>query len=253
MKITLLEDDPYTADLLSGWLTAAGHVPVVFESVQHVIREAAGDAGDLLIIGASSQDGGRQGGDPMGGAQVIARVREQSLTPVPLLRLCPNTNELEMVAALNAGADDCMVKPLRRLEFLARIEALTRRMTRATKRVEVLNFGDLSVDLQNRVILRKGQRVSLTPKSYDLAVFLFSNLGQLLSRSHLMERIWGRGSSTSTRTLDTHISRLRSDLGLTAENGWALQSVYQHGYRLEQVDLHPVLVRHAVSEAQPVC
>jgi len=68
-----------------------------------------------------------------------------------------------------------------------------------------------------------------------------------------MERIWGRGSSSSTRTLDTHISRLRSDLGLTSENGWALQSVYQHGYRLEQISSQPAFIRHVAGDEHPVC
>ena len=184
---------------------------------------------------------------------MVSWIREQVSLSTPVLRICANNNEMDIVAALRAGADDCVAKPARQMEFLARIEALGRRAPRPSKPMDIQAYGELSVDLQNRVILRKGQRVSLTPKSYDLAVFLFSNLGQLLSRTYLMERIWGRGSSSSTRTLDTHISRLRSDLGLTAENGWVLQSVYQHGYRLEQVDTRPVLVRHAVSEAQPAC
>lgn len=248
MRIVLLEEDEYTADLLRGWLTAAGHDAVVHNSAQPFVREAGRDPGDLLVVGACAQDAGI-----LDGTQVIQHVREQSMAHIPMMRLCSTNGERDIVAALKAGADDCMAKPLRRLEFLARVDALTRRATRTPRPLEILSFGDLSVDLQNRVILRKGQRVSLTPKSYDLAVFLFSNLGQLLSRTYLMERIWGRGSSSSTRTLDTHISRLRSDLGLTSGNGWVLQSVYQHGYRLEQVDTRPVLVRHAVSEAQPAC
>ena len=243
MRIGLLEEDEYTADLLRGWLAAAGHDVVVHDSAQPFLREAGLDPGDVLIVGACERGAG------LDGTQVTQHVREQLMVRVPIMRLCTTSGELDIVAALKAGADDCMVKPLRRLEFLARLEALARRMSRAPKPLKILSFGDLSVDLQNRMIVRKGQRVPLTPKSYDLAVFLFSNLGQLLSRAYLMERIWGRGSG-STRTLDTHISRLRSDLGLTSENGWVLQSVYQHGYRLEQVDMAPHVRAHAGSEAQ---
>jgi DNA-binding response OmpR family regulator len=238
MRIALLEEDSYAAELIKGWLHAAGHVAAVYDSAHKFMAELAQDASDLLVVGTCTSAVNR-----VGGTEVLQSVREQALAPVPLLRICANSHEHEIVAALKAGADDCMATPVRRLEFLARIEALGRRVPHVPKRPDSLNFGDLNVDLQNRVIVRDGQRVALTPKSYDLAVFLFSNLGQLLSRTCLMERIWGRGSSTSTRTLDTHISRLRTDLGLVPENGWVLQSVYQHGYRLEQADPLPSVLK----------
>lgn len=110
-------------------------------------------------------------------------------------------------------------------------------------------MGALSVDLRNRLIFREGERLTLTPKTYDLAVLLLTHTGQLLTRSYLLERVWGRGRSSQTRTLDTHISRLRSVLGLAPENGWKLQSVYQHGYRLD----YAATVRasgHAISAMQ---
>jgi DNA-binding response OmpR family regulator len=66
-------------------------------------------------------------------------------------------------------------------------------------------------------------------------VFLFRNVGNLVSRGHILESVWGRTSDLNTRTVDTHVSRLRSKLGLAPENGWKLTAVYQHGYRLEQV------------------
>ena len=119
--------------------------------------------------------------------------------------------------------------------MLARIAALVRRTQRLDER-ERLEFGALCIDLKNRIILRDGARVALTPKTYNLAVFLLTNSGQLLSRAYLLERIWGSNKSAATRTLDTHISRLRTVLGLTPDNGWQLQSVYQYGYRLDRAD-----------------
>lgn len=231
MKIALLEGDTHHADHVGEWLRSAGYGTVVYSSPKTFLRELGRDTCDVVIVGGCTAE--------LSATELLLRVRELTPSMIPLMRICEESSELDIVAALKAGADDCMAWPLRRMEFLARIEALGRRLPKAAKRVDLLTFGDLSVDLQNRVILRAGQRISLTPKSYDLAVFLFSNLGQLMSRTYLMERIWGRGSSTSTRTLDTHISRLRTDLGLIPENGWMLQSVYQHGYRLEQIEEQP--------------
>lgn len=228
MRIALLEDNKHEADLLSGWLRAAGHTGVLYGSGKAFVKEVSRESFDLLIVGVRAA--------AMTSMEVLVSLHASLTATVPVLRVIEQDNEHEIVAMLKSGADDCMVTPLRRAEFLARVEVLGRRIARVSKRAQVLNYGNLSVDIKNRVVLRNGQRIPLTPKSYDLAVFLFSNLGQLMSRSYLMERIWGRGTSASTRTLDTHISRLRSDLGLTPENGWQLQSVYQHGYRLEQLD-----------------
>lgn len=229
MKIAMLEEHADNAELMVGWLHAAGFGSMVLhDSRKAFSRDVPRGNYDLLIVGAQVAEGD--------GSEALIWVREHLSATIPVLRIAENNSEEDVVAALKAGADDCMVMPLRRAEFLARVEALGRRAPRGSGMREVLNLGDLSVDLKNRVISRDGQRLSLTPKSYDLAVFLFSNLGQLMSRDYLMQQIWRRGSGASTRTLDTHISRLRSDLNLTPENGWLLQSVYQHGYRLEQIE-----------------
>ncbi|MEQ1773697.1 MAG: response regulator transcription factor [Burkholderiales bacterium] len=244
MRIALLEEGGQAAETVGGWLRSTGYETVVHESGKAFIGELAVEPCDLLVVGAAPD---------ISGMDVLVWVREHMSATIPILRIAEKNTEQEIVASLKAGADDCVVRPVRRLEFLARVEALGRRVPRSPKCVDLLRFGDLSVDLKNRVISRDGQRIALTPKSYDLAVFLFSNLGQLLSRSYLMERIWGRGSSTSTRTLDTHISRLRTDLGLTPENGWILQSIYQHGYRLEQTDPRPAVLRAGADREQSVC
>ena len=80
-----------------------------------------------------------------------------------------------------------------------------------------------------------GQEVAMTQKDYELTVFLLHNLGRLLSRGHILEAVWGQSAEINTRTVDTHVSRIRGKLQLTPENGWRLSAVYQHGYRLERV------------------
>ncbi len=239
MKIALLEENTRDAEKISGWLRAAGCTVVEYASGEEFIAKVPQDACHLLIVGGC--DTAKSGVD---GTEVLWWVRENLSATIPVLRVSEHTSELDIVAALKAGADDCVVKPPRKMEFLARVEALHRRTAHALHPSDGLNFGSLRVDMTNRVILRDGTRVALTPKSYDLAVLLLSNRGQLLTRGYLMEGIWGYNAAT-TRTLDTHISRLRSDLGLTPENGWQLQAVYQHGYRLEQLGQHELLESRA--------
>jgi DNA-binding response OmpR family regulator len=139
------------------------------------------------------------------------------------------------VKILRAGADDYLVKPLRKDELLARVEALGRRAKPQPRLADVLKVGDFEIDLGRRRVQRAGRAIELTQKDFDLAVFLFRNVGHLVSRGHILESVWGRSADLNTRTVDTHVSRLRSKLGLVPEQGWRLTAVYQHGYRLETV------------------
>jgi DNA-binding response OmpR family regulator len=128
-----------------------------------------------------------------------------------------------------------MVKPVRRSETIARVAALGRRLL---GRGDVLECKPYTLDIVRHELRMHGQPVSLTDREFALASFLFRHAGRIVSRSHLLESVWGSGRSAQrTRTVDTHISRLRQKLRLDATDGWRLSSVYQHGYRLEEV--HP--------------
>jgi DNA-binding response OmpR family regulator len=85
-------------------------------------------------------------------------------------------------------------------------------------------------------VLRNGKQVDLTAKDFDLSVLFLRNVGRLLSRGHIRETVWGPNAVVTSRTLDTHVSRIRNKLGLTPEFGWRLAAVYRYGYRLEHLD-----------------
>jgi len=226
MRIAILENDTLTAQVLDEWLRADGHEVRFFASGTSFAREIDRASVDVAILGTAPAD--------VRLADIAESLRAR-MSGVPLLRVLQKGSELDVVAALKAGADDCMPN-VRRAELVARVDALARRSRpHEALHNELLEYGNLRVDSKNRLIMRDGERMTLTPKTYNLAVFLLSNTGQLLTRAFLLERIWGREKSATTRTLDTHISRLRTVLGLTPEFGWQLQSVYQHGYRLDRI------------------
>ena len=94
-----------------------------------------------------------------------------------------------------------------------------------------------SIRTASNTIALHGEKVTLTTREFELATFLFRNAGKMLSRNHILESIWGiDNKSVSTRTVDTHMSRLRKKLDLREENGWKLSAIYQHGYRLEKIN-----------------
>jgi DNA-binding response OmpR family regulator len=228
MRIALLEDEPDQADLVCAWLTAAGHSCHVYALGKDLVREAQRETFDLFLL-----DWGVPG---MSGAEVLVWIRANIAEPVPVLFVTARQREEDIVHALSSGADDYMVKPLGKLELLARIDALARRLRANPHHGEdMLDYGRLNVDCRSRQVKLDGQAVAMTQKDYELTVFLLRNLGRLLSRGHILEAVWGQSAEINTRTVDTHVSRIRGKLQLTPENGWRLSAVYQHGYRLERV------------------
>jgi DNA-binding response OmpR family regulator len=228
MRIALLEDDPSQSDLVRMWLTAAGHSVHAHGRSREFMRMLARDSFDMLLLDWELPD--------LNGDQVLAWVRANVRENVPVLFATARDSEEDIVSALRAGADDYLVKPLRKNELLARVDALGRRRQAAASPRETMRVADFEIDLDRRSITRGGIALDVTQKDFDLAVFLFRNVGNLVSRGHILESVWGRNPDLNTRTVDTHISRLRTKLGLVPEQGWRLTAIYQHGYRLEQID-----------------
>lgn len=228
MRIALLEDEQDQADLVCAWLKAAGHSCHAYVLGKDLVREALRETFDLFLLDWEVPG--------MSGAEVLVWIRANIAEAVPVLFVTARQREEDIVHALTNGADDYMIKPLGKLELLARIEALGRR-ARAGQRVDegVLEFGQLGIDCRSRKVTLRGAEVAMTQKDYELALFLLRNLGRLLSRGHILEAVWGQSAEINTRTVDTHVSRIRGKLQLTPENGWRLSAVYQHGYRLERI------------------
>jgi two-component system, OmpR family, response regulator RegX3 len=226
MRVALLEDDPSQAELLGHWLASAGHMCTRHERGGTLVRALRQESFDVLVLDWTLPD--------ISGVDLLKQVRSALQSPVPILLISARASEADIVAALNQGADDYMVKPVRRLELLARLEAITRRGTSEPRQPQVLELGALRLDCQTRTAWRDDRPVPMTAKDFDLAVLFLTNVGRLLSRGELLEAVWGRAAVVSSRTLDTHICRIRDKLGLTPSNGWRLLAVYGHGYRLQE-------------------
>jgi len=227
-RIAVLEDDASQAKLVQHWIASQGWICRHFASGQDILRTLLRDTYDLVILDWRVPD--------LSGEEVLRAVRKSVQEPLPVLFTTGRDREEDIVHALKAGADDYLVKPLRRMEFLARVEALLRR-SRALGRdtEEPIEAGEFRIDPHGRTLHRAGRGIELTQKEFEMAMLLFRNVGRLLSRSYLLDTVWGISAEVSTRTVDTHASQLRTKLGLYPESGWRLSAVYQHGYRLERI------------------
>lgn len=230
MKIALLEDEPEQARAVTSILTENGHTVEAFNTGKSFLYSVLHNSYELLILDWQLPD--------TEGIDVVKEVRKELNWQVPVLFLTQRDAEEDIVRALNAGADDYLVKPARAAELNARISALSRR-TSPDKPPEgqERTFGPFVVDIHDRAIRLNGTSIPLTDKDFELAVFMFENVGRLLSRDFLLERVWGVSSDLNTRTVDTHVSRLRRKLGIKPENGFRIKTIYQHGYRLETVQI----------------
>jgi len=229
LRIALLEDDTHVGQLLSLWLEAAGYECDLYATGEAFHKAVSRESYDLLILDWMLPD--------TSGDQVLVRVRARVDARVPVIFVTALDAEESIVAGLNLGADDYIVKPVRQGEFLARVNAVLRRAQGMQEPSGMLDAAPYRFNLAAHTLSRDGKEVALTQMEFELALFLFRNVGRLLSRAHLLDAVWGKSSELSSRTLDTHISKLRNKLDLPSENSWKLSAVYNHGYRLERTSV----------------
>lgn len=227
MKIALLEDELSQAETVVELLKAHGHECEHFATGKSFLYSVLHNSYDLLILDWQLPD--------IEGTEVLRQLRSEMNWRIPVLFLTQRDSEADIITALDAGADDYLVKPARPGELAARVNALSRRVGGEQTEQEEIEVGPYQINLSKRTIISAGEDVSLTDKDFDLAVFMFQNIGRLLSRDFLLERVWGISSNINTRTVDTHVSRLRRKLNIKPENGFRIKTIYQHGYRLERV------------------
>lgn len=226
MHIAILEDDADQRALLELWVSSGQHTTRGFGMAAEFIEGAKRERFDLLLIDWMLPDGT--------GADVLQWVRGNLGWSIPVVVVTARDDEATVVAALKMGADDYVVKPPKPMELLARLENVARRVKPGG--LPVLRLGSYEVDIAGHRLSLDGAPITLTQKEFDLSVYLFQNPGKLLSRDHLLNKIWGLNTDVDTRTVDTHISRLRKKLRLDGSKGWKLTPIYGYGYRFDRVD-----------------
>ncbi|WP_409018657.1 response regulator transcription factor [Brevundimonas vesicularis] len=233
MKIAVLDDDSIQARAMARTVEDMGYRAVIFARAQALISALRKDTFDLLVVDWNLPD--------RSGLEVLAWARINLRPPPPMLLVTSRADDDDIVAGLNAGADDYITKPLSSAVLAARISALMRRAYTQfpTSGSEV--YGDIVFDSGAGRVARAGEDVPITAKEFGLAQLLFRNIHRALSRTYILETVWGKEPNLNSRSLDMHISRVRSKLQLRPEQGYRLTPIYSYGYRLERVTPLPGL------------
>lgn len=200
MRVLLIEDDSDMAGYIAQSLHDLGHATSVAGDGRVGLDLASREPFDVVVVDRMLPG--------LDGVSVVRTLRRQDMT-VPVLFLTTMDGIDDRVAGLEAGGDDYLVKPFAMPELAARINALGRR-GRLSVQDTMLRVADLEMDLVKRTVMRKGQRVELQPREFQLLEYLVRHAGQVVTRTMLLENVWDFHFDPQTNIVETHISRLRS-------------------------------------------
>ncbi|KIF80369.1 response regulator transcription factor [Noviherbaspirillum autotrophicum] len=226
MRIAVIDNTPEQAELVHQALASGGHACTLHASGVKGLAPVLPEDADLLIIDWQAH--------PSSTPDVV-RAIHGSRPALPILLLVGRADEDGLLAALAAGATDYQVKPLRRGELVMRVQTLLKRAYPQRQADVTVRFGNFAFDANTCRLALNDVPLDVTQKEFALALLFFRNLGRPLSRAYIQENVWSREADVPSRTMDTHVSRIRNKLGLRPENGFRLAPVYSFGYRLEQL------------------
>ncbi len=224
MRIAIFQRDPVRSKQLERILTQAGHSCLVFDDGLGLSKVLARSTADLLVLDWQ--------GVRMSGGDVLKSVRSVGGDRIPVIFASTDGSEESVVRALVCGADDYVTFPVRTAEFRERVAALLRRAYPERFGMSSFDAGPYHFDTRRQVVTLRGAPIRLSGTQYRLASLFFSNVGRVLSRDHIFAMVWGREFREVTRTIDSHVSRLRLLLEIEPHNDFRLQPVYKSGYRL---------------------
>lgn len=219
VQILIIQGNPHLRSLLGWHLQQAGYICQQADTLDRARGILARRQPPLVVLDSDLPDGD--------GVELCRWLYQQKQSLI--LVLSARTNQSDIVAGLEAGADDYLKKPFGMHEFLARVEALLRRL-RVTSAPLYLNYGDLRIDLVQRRVRLQGTYIDLTPQEFSLLYVLTQAEGTPLSRSELLNRAWP-DAIDNPRTIDTHVLSLRKKLDIAPERTSLIQTVRNVGYR----------------------
>lgn len=220
--VLVVEDEDSYLDALNVGLTVEGFSVVGAGTIAEARELLVSAHPDLVLLDVMLPDGS--------GIDFCRELYDS--TRVPVIMVTARTSEVDIVLGLEIGAADYVTKPFRLRELVARMRAVLRRPTTSTD-AEVVTFGDLRVDTVRRTVTRRGREVELSRKEFDLLALFASRLGQVVTREVCLDTLWWGLELSDTRTLDTHVKRLRQKIEDDPAHPRHLLTIRGVGFRLD--------------------
>lgn len=218
MRILVVDDDPGISEMVAILLESEGYDVSVCANGSNVLPLFRAEHPDLILLDVMLPG--------LDGVSVCRQLREES--DVPIIMMSAKTDSLDVIAGLEAGADDYVTKPFENSVLLARVKV---RLRRQESESETLRVADLSIDLKAHEVTRGDEVLHLTPLEFDLLTVLARKPYQVFSREELLEQVWGYRHSADTRLVNVHIQRLRAKVEKDPEDPRVVLTVRGVGYR----------------------
>ena len=224
--ILIADDNEDITDILSAYAEKEGFTPVIASDGEEAFRlfEKHNPAVVLLDVMMPKEDG----------YEVCRKIRSRS--NVPIILITARGEDFERIMGLDIGADDYIVKPFSPSEVMARVRAILRRMTKSdapTQSGDTLSISNLVINLDEYTIYINGQKISLTKKEIETMWTLASNPNKVFTRDNLLDSLWGFDYFGDSRTVDSHIKRLRAKLDKIEHPEWSIKTIWGVGYKFE--------------------
>ena len=220
-RILIVDDEPEMVRGLEDNFRFEGYQTLAATTGKEGLALALREAPDLILLDIMMPE--------LSGWDVLRALRQKGLD-VPVIMLTARGEEVDRVLGLELGADDYVTKPFSLRELLARVRAVLRRPGPRLK-FEEFAFGDVRIRLRGRQVFKAGQEVRLTRKEFDLLRYLVEHRGEVVTRDRLLDEVWGYEQFPTTRTVDTHVLRLRQKFEKDPEHPAWILTVHGQGYK----------------------
>ena len=221
-KILIIEDEKDMVTGLKFNLEARDYAVIVAYDGETGYQKALSEKPDLVILDIMLPK--------LNGYEVCKRLKKE-IPDLPIIMLTAKSQEAEIVTGLELGADDYITKPFSVLELLARIKALFRRIKSGSEIPEVYRYGNLEINFKKYEARKKGIPIKLSPREYELLKWFTEREGEIVSRDELLNQVWGYDSFPNTRTIDTHIAKLRHKIEDNPEEPKLIVTIHGIGYK----------------------
>jgi two-component system alkaline phosphatase synthesis response regulator PhoP len=221
-KILVVEDEPNMVAGLRDNFEFEGYQVITARDGVEGLQRALDESPDLVVLDVMMPR--------MSGLEVCKQLRAKRGS-IPIIMLTARGQEVDKVVGLELGADDYVTKPFSIRELLARVKAVLRRTSVVPKDQDRRSFGEVEVDLRKCRVLKSGQVIDISSKEFELLKYFIVHSGETLSRDRLLEDVWGYDNYPTTRTVDTHLVRLRQKLEPNPDQPQYFLTVHGTGYR----------------------